>query len=97
MLVIVAPGQGAQTPGFLTPWLEDPSFAERLAELIARSRAIGATGARSLAAGHRLNRLVVQAHIFARRSRSAFPTTETELKLIAAAAITGESNSPKNG
>lgn len=30
MLIIVAPGQGAQTPGFLTPWLEDPQFAERL-------------------------------------------------------------------
>ncbi|MCW2781586.1 MAG: acyltransferase protein [Marmoricola sp.] len=30
MLIIVAPGQGAQTPGFLTPWLEDPSFAARL-------------------------------------------------------------------
>lgn len=30
MLVIVAPGQGAQTPGFLEPWLEDPVFAERL-------------------------------------------------------------------
>jgi [acyl-carrier-protein] S-malonyltransferase len=30
VLVIVAPGQGAQTPGFLEPWLEDPTFAERL-------------------------------------------------------------------
>ncbi len=30
MLVIVAPGQGAQTPGFLTPWLEEPFFAARL-------------------------------------------------------------------
>ena len=30
MLVIVAPGQGAQTPGFLAPWLEDPDFADRL-------------------------------------------------------------------
>jgi [acyl-carrier-protein] S-malonyltransferase len=30
VLVIVAPGQGAQTPGFLTPWLEDPAFAARL-------------------------------------------------------------------
>ena len=30
MLAIVAPGQGAQTPGFLTPWLEDPVFASRL-------------------------------------------------------------------
>ena len=29
VLVIVAPGQGAQTPGFLTPWLEDPTFAGR--------------------------------------------------------------------
>ena len=27
--MIVAPGQGAQTPGFLTPWLEDPTFAAR--------------------------------------------------------------------
>ncbi|WP_134742451.1 acyltransferase domain-containing protein [Nocardioides sp. 503] len=30
MLVIVAPGQGAQTPGFLTPWLEDRVFASRI-------------------------------------------------------------------
>jgi len=29
VLVIVAPGQGAQTPGFLEPWLEDPTFASR--------------------------------------------------------------------
>lgn len=33
MLVIVAPGQGAQTPGFLQPWLEDPTFAARFAWL----------------------------------------------------------------
>ncbi|GAB2457744.1 ACP S-malonyltransferase [Streptosporangium sandarakinum] len=30
MLAIVAPGQGAQTPGFLTPWLEVPGLADRL-------------------------------------------------------------------
>jgi [acyl-carrier-protein] S-malonyltransferase len=30
MLVIAAPGQGAQSPGFLSPWLELPGFAERL-------------------------------------------------------------------
>lgn len=30
MLVIVAPGQGAQTPGFLTPWLDVPGFEDRL-------------------------------------------------------------------
>jgi [acyl-carrier-protein] S-malonyltransferase len=29
MLVIAAPGQGAQAPG-LSPWLELPGFAERL-------------------------------------------------------------------
>src|SRR6185312_13293217 len=30
MLVIAAPGQGAQTPGFLAPWLEFPGVAERI-------------------------------------------------------------------
>lgn len=30
MLVIAAPGQGAQTPGFLSPWLEFPGVAERI-------------------------------------------------------------------
>ncbi len=35
MLAIVAPGQGAQTPGFLEPWLEDAAFADRLVWLSA--------------------------------------------------------------
>jgi [acyl-carrier-protein] S-malonyltransferase len=35
VLVILAPGQGAQTPGFLTPWLEVPGFEDRLAWLSA--------------------------------------------------------------
>ncbi|GAA1294148.1 ACP S-malonyltransferase [Planotetraspora silvatica] len=30
MLVIAAPGQGAQTPGFLSPWLEIPEFRDRI-------------------------------------------------------------------
>ncbi len=30
MLAIVAPGQGAQSPGFLTPWLELPTVRARL-------------------------------------------------------------------
>jgi len=30
VLVIVAPGQGAQAPGFLVPWLELPHFEDRL-------------------------------------------------------------------
>lgn len=37
MLVIVAPGQGAQSPGFLAPWLENPTFADRLTWLSAVS------------------------------------------------------------
>jgi [acyl-carrier-protein] S-malonyltransferase len=31
MLFLAAPGQGAQTPGFLSGWLELPGFADRLA------------------------------------------------------------------
>ncbi|MFF5024476.1 ACP S-malonyltransferase [Streptomyces collinus] len=38
MLVLVAPGQGAQTPGFLTPWLDLPGTSDRVA---AWSEAIG--------------------------------------------------------
>jgi len=30
VLIITAPGQGAQTPGFLAPWLELPGVADRL-------------------------------------------------------------------
>jgi [acyl-carrier-protein] S-malonyltransferase len=37
VLVIAAPGQGAQKPGFLSPWLEDPVFADRLGWLSAVS------------------------------------------------------------
>ena len=38
MLIIACPGQGSQTPGFLSPWLEIPSFAELIGEM---SEAIG--------------------------------------------------------
>ena len=31
MIVVVCPGQGSQTPGFLAPWLADPAAAEQLA------------------------------------------------------------------
>jgi [acyl-carrier-protein] S-malonyltransferase len=30
MIVVVCPGQGSQTPGFLSPWLELPSFKDSL-------------------------------------------------------------------
>ena len=33
MLAIVAPGQGAQTPGYLVPWLEDAVLRDQLAVL----------------------------------------------------------------
>ncbi|MGK5555207.1 ACP S-malonyltransferase [Actinomadura kijaniata] len=31
MILLASPGQGAQTPGFLNPWLEVPGVADRLA------------------------------------------------------------------
>src|SRR5215213_2836195 len=37
MLAIVAPGQGAQTPGFLRPWLTESTFTDRLRWLSAVS------------------------------------------------------------
>ncbi|HEX4442122.1 MAG TPA: ACP S-malonyltransferase [Galbitalea sp.] len=30
MIVVVAPGQGSQTPGFLAPWIAEPKFKEHL-------------------------------------------------------------------
>ncbi|MFC6355740.1 ACP S-malonyltransferase [Luethyella okanaganae] len=33
MIVVVCPGQGSQTPGFLEPWLAEPDFAEGLRSL----------------------------------------------------------------
>jgi [acyl-carrier-protein] S-malonyltransferase len=37
VLAIVAPGQGAQQPGFLQPWISEPTFADRLGWLSAVS------------------------------------------------------------
>jgi [acyl-carrier-protein] S-malonyltransferase len=48
VLIITAPGQGAQTPGFLSPWLELPGLAEQLgvwSELAGRDLiGLGTTG-----------------------------------------------------
>ena len=33
VIVVVAPGQGSQTPGFLEPWLAEPGFQEHLEQL----------------------------------------------------------------
>jgi len=38
MLVVVCPGQGSQTPGFLEPWLANPSYAEQLREMSVQSQ-----------------------------------------------------------
>ena len=47
MLAIIAPGQGAQTPGMLTPWLENPESAQlisRWSEVIGKDlTALGTT------------------------------------------------------
>lgn len=37
MIVVVCPGQGSQTPGFLAPWLELPSFKNSLQAMQAAS------------------------------------------------------------
>jgi [acyl-carrier-protein] S-malonyltransferase len=48
VLIFTAPGQGAQTPGFLSPWLELPGLAEQLgawSELAGRDLiSLGTTG-----------------------------------------------------
>lgn len=33
MIVVVCPGQGSQTPGFLSPWVSEPRFRDHLAAL----------------------------------------------------------------
>ncbi len=42
MLVIVCPGQGSQTPGFFTPWLEIPAFKESI-ELASKASGLDLT------------------------------------------------------
>jgi hypothetical protein len=42
-------------------------------------------------------KLALIGYMCALRNRRAFPITDTELKLIAAAAIMGDSSSPKTG
>jgi [acyl-carrier-protein] S-malonyltransferase len=38
MLVVVCPGQGSQTPGFLEPWLANPVYAESIRTMAEQSR-----------------------------------------------------------
>ncbi|MEV5378526.1 MULTISPECIES: ACP S-malonyltransferase [Streptomyces] len=89
MLVLVAPGQGAQTPGFLTPWLDLPGVEDRLREW---SAAIGldlvhygtnadADEIRDTAVAQPL--LVASALVSARQ---LFPTADDFARLVGAAA-----------
>src|SRR5579875_3074815 len=60
MLIITAPGQGAQTPGFLSPWLELPGVAERLgaaSELAGGPPQSPAGAGAGAAAGHSVGEL----------------------------------------
>jgi [acyl-carrier-protein] S-malonyltransferase len=36
VIVLAAPGQGSQTPGFLTPWIDDPDSGDEARALLAR-------------------------------------------------------------
>lgn len=57
MIVVVCPGQGSQTPGFLEPWLQNPAYAEQLrtmseqsgTDLIAAGTTMDADGIRDTA------------------------------------------------
>ena len=51
MLAFIAPGQGAQTPGMLTPWLENSDCAEsisRWSEVIGKDLRLAFSGEKNL-------------------------------------------------
>jgi [acyl-carrier-protein] S-malonyltransferase len=76
MLIITAPGQGAQTPGFLAPWLELPGVAERL-------------GAASELAGRDLIRLGTTASADEIRDTAVVQPLLVAAAIVAAAALSG--------
>ncbi|MEV6669877.1 ACP S-malonyltransferase [Streptomyces sp. NPDC051162] len=89
MLVLVAPGQGAQTPGFLTPWLDLPGVEDRLREwsaaidldLVHYGTNADADEIRDTAVAQPL--LVASALVSARQ---LFPTAEDFTRLVGATA-----------
>ncbi|WP_058044580.1 ACP S-malonyltransferase [Streptomyces roseifaciens] len=89
MLVLVAPGQGAQTPGFLTPWLDLPGVEDRLREwsaaidldLVHYGTKADADEIRDTAVAQPL--LVASALVSARQ---LFPAAEDFARLVGAAA-----------
>jgi [acyl-carrier-protein] S-malonyltransferase len=61
MLVVVCPGQGSQTPGFLEPWLANPSYAEQLREMSEQSQTDLVTAAIGGIAGHSVGEITAAA------------------------------------
>ncbi|MCG5219586.1 ACP S-malonyltransferase [Streptosporangium sp. KLBMP 9127] len=96
MLVIVAPGQGAQTPGFLAPWLELPGLADRMSawsevvglDLIAYGTTAGADEIRDTAVAQPL---LVAASLAAAEALDLTPGVVAGHSVgeLAAAALTG--------
>ncbi|MEW1723193.1 ACP S-malonyltransferase [Streptomyces sp. NPDC093109] len=89
MLVLVAPGQGAQTPGFLTPWLDLPGAEARLRawsaaidlDLVHYGTKADADEIRDTAVAQPL--LVAAALLSARQ---LFPTTDDVVRAVGATA-----------
>ncbi|MGW7276001.1 ACP S-malonyltransferase [Streptomyces sp. NPDC054864] len=84
MLVLVAPGQGAQTPGFLTPWLDLPGAADRI-------------GAWSDAIGLDLAHYGTQADADAIRDTAVAQPLLVAAGLLSAAALSDELGANKPG
>ena len=79
MIVVVAPGQGSQAPGFLTPWLDEERFRDQLSrisdvaelDLIAHGTTSDADAVSRQAAHQRLQRAMHGAVASSDRTRGA--------------------------
>jgi [acyl-carrier-protein] S-malonyltransferase len=95
MLLLAAPGQGAQAPGFLAPWLELPGFADRLGawselagcDLIRSGTTAGADEIRDTAIAQPL---LVAAAMATSEQLGCLPAGESAAELAAAGHSVGE-------
>jgi [acyl-carrier-protein] S-malonyltransferase len=96
VLVLVAPGQGAQTPGFLNPWLDLPGAADRLTwwsaaaglDLVRYGTKADADEIRDTAVAQPL---LVAAGLLAAFSLFEQPEQPEQLGVLAAGAVAGHS------